>query len=32
MRVRVTPDDLHRLGQAAAGLADEALMSEAWRE
>ncbi len=32
MRVQVTSDDLHRLGQAAAGLADEALMNQAWRE
>jgi len=29
-RVRVTTDDLRRLGQAAAGLADEELMREAW--
>ena len=32
MRVRVTSDDLHRLGQAVAGLADEGLMREAWGE
>jgi plasmid stability protein len=30
MRVRVTTDDLRRLGQVAAGLADEELMREAW--
>jgi hypothetical protein len=30
MRVRVTIDDLRRLGQVAAGLADEELMREAW--
>jgi hypothetical protein len=30
MRIRVTSDDLHRLGQAVAGLADEELMREAW--
>lgn len=29
-RVRVTSDDLRRLGQVAAGLADEELMREAW--
>jgi hypothetical protein len=32
MRVRVTGDDLSRLGQAVAGLADEELMREAWRQ
>jgi hypothetical protein len=30
MRVSVTRDDLHRLGEAVAGLADEKLMREAW--
>jgi hypothetical protein len=29
-RVAVTRDDLHRLGQAVAGLADEELMRGAW--
>ena len=29
-RVAVTRDDLYRLGQAVAGLADEELMREAW--
>jgi len=29
-RVAVTRDDLHRLGQALAGLADEELMRGAW--
>jgi hypothetical protein len=30
VRVAVTRDDLHRLGQAVAGLADEELMRGAW--
>jgi hypothetical protein len=30
MRIAVTRDDLHRFGQAAAGLADNKLMREAW--
>lgn len=30
-RVPVTPDDLHRMGQAVAGLADDDLMRQAWQ-
>jgi hypothetical protein len=30
-RVPVTRDDLHRFGQAVAGLADHELMREAWQ-
>ncbi|GAB7142089.1 MULTISPECIES: FitA-like ribbon-helix-helix domain-containing protein [Mycobacterium] len=32
IRVRVTADDLQRLGQAVMGLADAELMREAWGE
>lgn len=30
VRVSVTRDDLHRLGQAVAGLSDDELMRKAW--
>ncbi|OCB23956.1 MULTISPECIES: antitoxin [Mycobacterium] len=30
-RIAVTPDDLHRMARAVAGLADDDLMRQAWQ-